>query len=385
MTGISQFRLALSQASEWVAIAREIEEQLLPLPSLAAGNAWLAFIYVTDAVADDLSSILTYLKQKSGIDHWVGSTGIGICAGRNEVFGRAGVAVMVAQLPQDSFRVLPTIQTGVDEIPEEQHQWSRQAMPPFGVIHGDPYNPQIAELIEDVSMDIENLALDTPGFLVGGLAASRSSAFQVAETVTQGGVSGVLFAPDIEVATGLSQGCTPVGPTRRITDVRDGVVMSLDGRPALDVFKEDIGELLARDLARVDGYIHAAFPISGSDMGDYVVRNLLGVDPEHGWIAVAGAPQPGDSVMFVRRDPKSAEEDLMRMAAHIKRRLPGEPRGGLYFSCVARGPSLFGDEGAEMAILARALGDFPLVGFFGNGEISNNRLYGYTGVLCLFV
>ena len=31
------------------------------------------------------------------------------------------------------------------------------------------------------------------------------------------------------------------------------------------------------------------------------------------------------------------------------------------------------------------LGDFPLVGFFANGEISNNRLYGYTGVLTLFL
>ena len=27
----------------------------------------------------------------------------------------------------------------------------------------------------------------------------------------------------------------------------------------------------------------------------------------------------------------------------------------------------------------------PLAGFFGNGEISHNRLYGYTGVLTLFV
>ena len=32
----------------------------------------------------------------------------------------------------------------------------------------------------------------------------------------------------------------------------------------------------------------------------------------------------------------------------------------------------------------RALGDVPLAGFYANGEISHNRLYGYTGVLTLF-
>ena len=103
------------------------------------------------------------------------------------------------------------------------------------------------------------------------------------------------------------------------------------------------------------------------------------------WLAIAGAPSIGEQVMFVRRDPKSAEEDLIRMTTSVKRRLSGVPKGGIYFSCVARGPTLFGSEGAEIGILSRVLGDFPLVGFFGNGEISNNSLYGYTGILCLSV
>ena len=89
--------------------------------------------------------------------------------------------------------------------------------------------------------------------------------------------------------------------------------------------------------------------------------------------------------MFVRRDPKSAEEDLVSMTDNLKGRLPGPPRGGIYFSCVARGPNMFGEEGRELSLIRDSLGDFPLVGFFGNGEISNNRLYSYTGVLALFL
>ncbi len=385
MTTITNVSLAHSQAPDWVASAKEIEAQLMPLPPLEPGYTWLAFIYGTDALADDLSSILTYLKQKTEISHWVGSLGTGICVGRKEIMDGAGLAVMVLQLPDTAFSVFPAFKADVDEIPDRKRQWSRAKMPPFGIVHGDPTNANIVDLIEDLSMEIENLALEVPGFLVGGLTSSRREFHQVAQTVTEGGLSGVLFAPEIEVATALSQGCAPLGPKHRITDARGGVVLSLDNRPALEVFKEDIGELLARDLARVDGYIHAAIPISGSDLGDYVVRSLLAVDPENNWIAIAGEPEVGEQVMFVRRDPKAAEEDLMRMAAQLKGRLPGPPKAGVYFSCVGRGPALFGAEGAEVGILARTLGDFPLVGFFGNGEISNNRLYGYTGVLCLFL
>jgi len=161
--------------------------------------------------------------------------------------------------------------------------------------------------------------------------------------------------------------------------------MTLDGEPALQVFKDDIGELLARDLGRVAGYIHAAFPVAGSDTGDYVARNLMGIDTERGWLAVGGMVETGDGVLFVRRDPAGAEADLKSMVQGLKARAPGPARGALYFSCVARGPAMFGAEGRETELIREILGDVPLVGFFGQGEISNTRLYGYTGVLVLFI
>ncbi len=69
----------------------------------------------------------------------------------------------------------------------------------------------------------------------------------------------------------------------------------------------------------------------------------------------------------------------------MKRRLDGPPAGGVYFSCLARGPNMFGSADHEMGMIRDTLGDFPVVGFFGEGEISNCRLYGYTGVLAVFV
>jgi small ligand-binding sensory domain FIST len=90
--------------------------------------------------------------------------------------------------------------------------------------------------------------------------------------------------------------------------------------------------------------------------------------------------------MFVRRDGPAAMEDLDRMLADVTRRAGGTPKAALYYSCVARGPNLFGPDSEELKAVQAAIGeDTPLVGFFANGEISKNRLYGYTGVLTLIL
>jgi small ligand-binding sensory domain FIST len=104
----------------------------------------------------------------------------------------------------------------------------------------------------------------------------------------------------------------------------------------------------------------------------------------HGWLAIGGSVSVGDRVVFVRRDPKTAETELKAMLANLKGRLTKVPRGGIYFSCIARGPNMFGEQGNEISLLRKELGNIPLIGFYCGGEISNARLYGYTGVLALF-
>ena len=88
--------------------------------------------------------------------------------------------------------------------------------------------------------------------------------------------------------------------------------------------------------------------------------------------------------MLFRSDRESAAEDMRRMLDSIRQGLFGRPRGGVYYTCLGRGPNLFGEHSEELNMIREALGEFPLVGFFCNGEISHNRLYGYTGVLTVF-
>jgi small ligand-binding sensory domain FIST len=172
----------------------------------------------------------------------------------------------------------------------------------------------------------------------------------------------------------------------RVTEATDEIIMQLDGKPALEALKSAAGGVVAKDLRKAAGVIHLALPVAGSDRSDYLVRSLLGIDPERGWLAVGSRLSVGDEVLFVRRDDASAKKDMRRMLADIAARVAGRTvLGGIYISCVARGAEMFGTDEAEIDMITDALGTFPLIGVISQGEFCHDRLYGYTGVLALIL
>jgi len=373
-------------AAAWATVAKGCLEALGDLPE----GANLGFVYATDALADDLGSIVTFLRERSGIERWVGTVGLGVVASGIEYYDRPALSLLVTALPEDAFRAFAPVSAapgegGLQAFTATHGDWIARHRPILGVVHGDPRNPAVIDIVE-------GLAAATSAFLVGGLTASQGELPQVAGDVgpgsaAAGGVSGVLLSSEQLVVSGLSQGCTPIGEAYVVTeaDGPHGVVKALDGRPAVEVLREAVGELLARDLRRIGGYIFAALPIPGSDTGDYLVRNLIGLDLERGWLQIGAELSVGDRLRFCRRDHQTARADLKRMLEDLRERAGGAPRGALYFSCVARGRHLFGPHSEELRLIRETFGDMPLTGFFANGEISNNRLYGYTGVLTLLL
>ncbi|TVQ85636.1 MAG: histidine kinase [Chromatiaceae bacterium] len=366
------FRYAHAAAADWRGAVDEV------ITRLGNGPGNLGFLYLTDSIGAQAGEVLEAMRDATGVEQWVGAVGIGICATGIEYYERPALAVMIADLPADSFRVFPSQVRDLNAFDADQRAWLGSAQPYLALVHGDPANPRLEDLIRDLAERIET------GFLVGGLASSSDAARAIANEVVQGGLSGVLFTAAVGVQTSLSQGCSPIGPHRRITEAERNVLVQLDGRPALDVFREDIGEGLARDLSQVSGYIFVGLPIPGSDTGDYLVRNLIGVDLQRKLVGVGEMLETGGELMFCRRDADSAREDLSRMLANLRGRLQGPPRGGIYVSCLGRGTNLFGEQSEELCQIRDELGDFPLVGFYANGEVFRDQLYGYTGVLTLF-
>jgi small ligand-binding sensory domain FIST len=362
------FRYAHSNGADWQECVARCAQ------ALGRPGGGLGFLYFTEPLMPHAAEVIETLQELTGVRDWVGTVGMGVVATGTEYLGEPALALMVADLPAESYAVF----SGKRRAPQPGARTPAGAVAAhFGVVHGDPQTPDMPDLIRDMATRVES------GYLVGGLSSARQGTVQVAIDILSGGLSGVVLASDVPVVTRHTQGCTPLHARHVVTECEDNIIVSLDGRPALDVFKEDVGELLGRDLRRAAEIMHVGFPVRGSDTGDYVVRNLLGIDPKNKLIAVGEVPETGSAVLFCKRDAQTAREDLARILADLKREAPA-PRGALYFSCIGRGEHLFGRRGAELEQIRDAIGDVPLVGFFCNGEISHDRLYGYTGVLTLF-
>ena len=170
------FLSATSIKNDWQSAADDILQQLGDIPA----EANVAFIYATDTFAIELSRLLDELKQKTNIQNWVGSVGKGICSKSLEVYDKAAVTVMLADFPESSF----TIFNGMENAPESSED---NLSLTFALIHGDPRNGMVSEHINNLPEKLGN------GYLVGGITSSSSHFFQVANDVTEGDISGIVF------------------------------------------------------------------------------------------------------------------------------------------------------------------------------------------------
>jgi len=210
------FRTALATGPWQVAV----ESCLATLGPEPGGR--LGFLYATDHLAGALPAILEALTKGTGTADWVGTVGLGV-AGQDaggapvEPFDQPALAVMLTDLPADSYRLIDRIEGSAAPFAAASGAWLAAAQPTLGLVHGDPRNPRSPAIVADI-------ATATGAYLVGGLTASRAGLPQLAGKLTEGGVSGVLFAQGVGVATGLSQGCTPIGPSRLVTDAEQTIV-----------------------------------------------------------------------------------------------------------------------------------------------------------------
>ncbi len=350
-------------ASDWQEAVRSVAAQLGDLDDNDIG-----FVYVTDHVAGHLHDVVSFLGAATGLDQWCGTVGMGVCSNPVESFDEPAIVALACRLPGARAHVFRNAGEAIG-------LWRREGpgdAAGFGIVHGDPRDG-------DVLNDLGRLASETGSFLVGGLASSRTRFPTHAGSGAGEGLSGVLLS-GARVATALTQGCSLLDGSHDVTRAHGNAVLELDGRPVFDVLAE---RFTASQGAVDPASLHVALPIAGSDSGAFVVRNIVGIDPGQRAMLLGDEVSRGDVLKFCVRDDDAAEADLRRMLHSLKSRVPC-PLGGLYFSCLARGPHMFGAVNREMEIIRDVLGDVPLAGFFSSGEISLDRLYAYTGVLTLF-
>jgi small ligand-binding sensory domain FIST len=383
----------------------------------------LALLYITDHYAAVARDILEHLAAELPlVTDWSGTVGVGIVSNNVEYWDEPALAVMLLEIPANQYRVF----SGVAPLGLgfEAHT---------ALIHADPETVDLGELIGEMAQRTD------AGYLFGGLASSRGQSVQfavggdgnvrgqgAASGVFSGGLSGVAFGPEVALLSRVTQGCMPVSAVHQVTEADHHVVIALDGEPAFDVLLRDLvlslehpQQALEVVRATLVGLVAApgasqsgpgtALRKTGNFGEDVLVRHIVGLDTGRRAVAVAERVEAGAQLVFCRRNVQAARADLTRICAEIREEL--EPQeialetahalqasaldsaphparriaGAVYVSCTGRGGAHFGGPSAEMQLVRRALGDVPLVGFFAAGEIARNHLYGYTGVLTVFM
>jgi small ligand-binding sensory domain FIST len=174
-----------------------------------------------------------------------------------------------------------------------------------------------------------------------------------------------------------------------ITDVDGHVIRELDGRSALRVLREAMEGLDGREREMVAGGLLLGVEVGERDGGhDFLVRGIMGADPQAGTVTVGAPVEPGRLVRLHARDAASAGNEL-REALELRRQALGtDPAGALVFTCNGRGRSMFGMPDHDSGAVDEVLGGAPTAGFFAAGEIGPvggaNVLHGFTATVAVF-
>ncbi len=351
-----------------------------------------ALVFATTAYGAAYPLILRTVASEAHTQQVAGCSSMGVIAGEQEIETGAALSVLVFGGDAITARRLfvPSLRGRGAEVAASIVEAVRPALGRRNLLclFPDTYNFEPDSVLEVLERELPGVTV------VGGGATEDGSigeTFQFCgDAVSSNSVAGMLIAGEFEVSVSSSLACTPIGKPHRVTAVRENVIMTLDGKPAYQVFADAAGPL-AKDLRRALVFVFLAVPLDPDserlDRGGYLVRNIMGASEEHGVIAVAHRPSVGDVVGFALRDAERAREDLKSMLAEVVGSTAKPPAFGLYFDCVSRGAGLYQIPGHDSAYIRRYLGPVPVAGFFTGFEIgpvaSAAGLLQYSGVLVL--
>ena len=231
--------------------------------------------------------------------------------------------------------------------------------------------------------------------LVGGIASGRTplgtAALFVGDEIAESGAVGVRF-DGVEILACVSQGAAPVGPELTITAADSGVIEELAGKPALDRLRDAVAGLPEHERALLENGLLLGVVIDPNKPdylhGDFLVRGIVGADPDTGRISIGARVRPGQVVRLHARDAETADRDLRRALGEQRAGLASEPAGALLFSCNGRGVGMFGVPDHDATTVADVLHGAPAAGFFAAGEIGPVGglpfLHGFTATLAVF-
>jgi small ligand-binding sensory domain FIST len=388
-----RFASALTTKPDWTEAVADLSRQITD--QFGKTKADLAMLFTHPKFVPQIGDLIEATQKAIGAKHFIGCTGAGIIGTDQELEQKPSVSLLVGEMP--GVKVTPFYLTEKDlEESTGPNFWHFQlelepsATPNF-VVFVDPFTTRAMQLIDALAEAYPQAPM------IGGLASGaqqpgENRLFLDGKIYDEGAV-GIGLAGQIVLRTVVSQGCRPIGEPLTVTRADKNIVFELGGRPPMKVLQEMLPQLPARDqkLARSAVFLGRVINEYQEEFsrGDFLIRNLIGSDPQSGALAVGDWMRTGQTVQFQVRDAETADEDLRHLLTEERRELgETQPRGALLFSCLGRGEGMYGAAHHDIKAVQESLGPVPAAGFFCNGEIGpvGQRVFihGFTSVLGLF-
>lgn len=349
----------------------------------------VAVLFLSPAVAGAAEDLAATVAATLAPDVLIGATASTVIGGGREVEEGAAIALWGANVgPSTAVRLEGDLVEGgmrIRGVPVNEARGGPRTL----LLLSDPYSLPLEGLLSGMAADLPDLTV--VGGMASGARGPGGNRLVVGDEVHHDGAVGILL-PEGTTATPLvSQGCRPVGEPMIVTGVDGPVLLELAGRPALDQL---VG--VGRGLGDGDRAAFEVGPQVGIVVderrasfvtGDFLIRGIVGVDPDRRGVVIGDRVSIGTTVQFHLRDAASADEELRRLLAEAGADLPpGRDQGALLFTCNGRGFGFFGQPDHDAELVTDLVGP-AVAGMACAGEIGpiggSSHLHGFTASVLL--
>jgi small ligand-binding sensory domain FIST len=356
----------------------------------------LGLVFMSPKFFPQAQATLEILRVHARIPLLAGCSSTSLVAGSKEIEDATGIVLALYSLPGAELKGFRFTQTQV-EAADGQSYWSLESGVPPTHTNGwlafiDPFHLDAENWIR--SWNESFAPLPTFGGLASGPVSEQATQIYLNGEVFEDGGVAVSVGGEVKLSGVISQGCTPIGDTWTLTRVEHNLIHQIANRPAYAVLADTVQKLSPADQQKARGNLFIGLVVNeyleDFHRGDFLVRQLIGGDPNSGVLAVGAQPRAGQTMQFQRRDAAAASEDMRELLERAKTKIGGAMiYGGCLCCCNGRGKNLFGTPDHDAELVQKEIGPLGLAGFFCNGEIGpvgeKNYLHGFTASLALFV
>ena len=356
----------------------------------------LGVVFVSPHFSAEYESIPRMVRDALAPRVLFGCSAGGVIGGGQEVEQRPGLSVTAAHLPEVD--LFPFYLKG-DELPDQDASpdaWEeilkvQSENDPRFLLLLDPFGFPAQDLIMGLDYAFSR-SVKVGGMASGGHQRGDNALF-LGDQVYRSGAIGIALQGNVAVDTIVAQGCRPVGQLMTVTKSQQNLLVELDDRPPLEVVRELFTSSSERDQELMQnslflGVVMDDF-IEEPRQGDFLIRNIMGLDGRTGVMAIGETLREGMRVQFHLRDALTSAEDLSALLTrYASEKGTDLCEGALMFSCLGRGQYLYGRPDHDTDLFREKVGAMPLGGFFCNGEIGQvggtTFLHGYTSSFGIF-